>query len=293
MRTQSGRHLDDSELAEIAARAEAGFELATWQPRRGRPKLDPLALAESPRITVRVPESVHKRIEAKATTEGRSVSEITRQALTAFALSGKKQWSYGAARRSDAASDPSRRPAWLRLLEANDALLAPVKSTGDAPMAWTGIVFLKAWRGGDSNRLSWAETYGKRNSVVADKNGQLSLAEIEVVKRLVDHGWEARWLDGFGRAPTQFREYTATLDELPNRVREALTEIDRQAHEFDIERSSAGRPDIVAWHDHKIAFLEVKGPNDRLQPAQVAWARAAVASEGISYGVVRWSTGPA
>lgn len=82
VRTKSGRVLSEAELGRLAAQAEGGFDLATWKPRPGRPSLGPTAGGEhSPRIEARIPESLHRRVMARAAEEGRSVSEVLRQLL--------------------------------------------------------------------------------------------------------------------------------------------------------------------------------------------------------------------
>jgi predicted DNA binding CopG/RHH family protein len=83
--TRSGRRLSEAQLDELAARAEAGFDLNNWQPRRGRPRLDATSIEHAPRIAVRVPESLHRKVTARANAEGRSVSEVVRELLARYA----------------------------------------------------------------------------------------------------------------------------------------------------------------------------------------------------------------
>ena len=83
VRAKSGKLLTGEELDGLADRAERGLDLSSWQPRRGRPSLGGTA-EPSPRIAVRVPRALHRRVAARAAREGRSVSEVVRDLLGAY-----------------------------------------------------------------------------------------------------------------------------------------------------------------------------------------------------------------
>ena len=83
--TKSGRVLSEADIDTLAKRAEEGFDLSTWQPRRGRPSLDQTAGGHSPRIEARVPEALHRRVSARAEREGRTVSSVVRALLEDYA----------------------------------------------------------------------------------------------------------------------------------------------------------------------------------------------------------------
>jgi hypothetical protein len=86
--TKGGRSLDATDLERIADEFEAGFDLSTWERRPrpvGRPRLEPQATEDSPRIAVRVPASLRTRVQRRATQEGRSVSEVVRGLLEEYA----------------------------------------------------------------------------------------------------------------------------------------------------------------------------------------------------------------
>jgi len=85
VRTKSGRVLDAADIEALADKAERGVDLAHWQPRRGRPSLSPTTLGHSPRVGARVPEDLYRRAMDRASTEGKSISEVVRDALTAYA----------------------------------------------------------------------------------------------------------------------------------------------------------------------------------------------------------------
>ena len=82
--TRSGRRLTEADIDRIVERAEAGFDLTGWQPRRGRPPLEAEATAHAPRVAVRVPEALHRRVLARAQSEGRTVSEVVRELLARY-----------------------------------------------------------------------------------------------------------------------------------------------------------------------------------------------------------------
>jgi predicted HicB family RNase H-like nuclease len=85
VRTKHGRTLSAADVDELARKAEQGFDLSTWRPRRGRPSLDARSGSHSPRVSVRVPEALHRRATARAAEEGRSVSDVVRDLLEGYA----------------------------------------------------------------------------------------------------------------------------------------------------------------------------------------------------------------
>lgn len=89
LRTKSGRVVSDSDLDALTARAEEGFDLSKWTPKRGRPSLDSTDSEPSPRIAVRVPRTLHRRVSARAAKEGRTVSEVVRDLLAGYATKSR------------------------------------------------------------------------------------------------------------------------------------------------------------------------------------------------------------
>jgi hypothetical protein len=85
VKTKSGRVLSDADLDGLATRAAAGFDLSSWRPRPGRPSLGTTEGEHSPRIAVRVPEALRDRARARATAEGRNLSEVVRSLLEDYA----------------------------------------------------------------------------------------------------------------------------------------------------------------------------------------------------------------
>jgi predicted DNA binding CopG/RHH family protein len=84
--TKSGRALTAADIERLADHIEReDFDLSTWVPRPGRPRLDPAAISHAPRIAVRVPESLRLRVASRAAAEGRTVSQVVRVLLEQYA----------------------------------------------------------------------------------------------------------------------------------------------------------------------------------------------------------------
>ena len=79
--TKSGHTLTEADVERLADEAERGYDLSTWVHRRARPPLEPGLDEPSPRIAVRMPASLHRRVTSQAAAEGRSVSEVVRGLL--------------------------------------------------------------------------------------------------------------------------------------------------------------------------------------------------------------------
>src|SRR6266700_1704193 len=82
--TKSGHRLTEADVERLADEAERGFDLSKWVHRRGRPPLEEGRDEPSPRIAVRVPGSLHRRVTSQAAAEGRSVSEVVRDLLERY-----------------------------------------------------------------------------------------------------------------------------------------------------------------------------------------------------------------
>lgn len=130
---------------------------------------------------------------------------------------------------------------------------------------------------------AWSETYGK--PLIVGDDGQRSVAEIEIVRRLRHAGWEAAWIDTFGGAPSWMRPWTDRGIGLPTPVASTVSRL-RAAS------APEGRPwDVIAWRDDRTLFLEAKRRHrDRLRPGQIAWLDAAMRQRlgDVSFGIVEW-----
>lgn len=85
VRTRGGRAVTDDDLDRMATEAEAGFDLSTWTPRRGRPSLgDGPSGVHAPRLATRVPQRLHDDVVRYAAEDGVSVSEVMRDLLEGY-----------------------------------------------------------------------------------------------------------------------------------------------------------------------------------------------------------------
>ena len=81
VKTKSGKPLSKERVDELAKEAERGYDLSKARRERvprGRPSLDK---GVSPRISYRVAGRLYAQAKKKAESEGRTVSEVAREAL--------------------------------------------------------------------------------------------------------------------------------------------------------------------------------------------------------------------
>ena len=84
VKSKSGEQLAKKDVETLAKEAEKGYDLSKAEPervRRGRPSLDE---GVSPRISYRVARSLYVRAKKTAEKEGRTVSEVAREALERY-----------------------------------------------------------------------------------------------------------------------------------------------------------------------------------------------------------------
>jgi len=86
LRTKGGDVLADQDIDGLAAEAEAGYELAQARPQRvGRPSLE---AGVSPRVSFRTSRTLYDAARERAAKEGRSVSELAREAVERYVAAG-------------------------------------------------------------------------------------------------------------------------------------------------------------------------------------------------------------
>lgn len=83
--TKSSHRLSEADIERLADEAERGFDLSKWRHARGRRPLETGATEHSPRIAVRVPPTLHRKATARATAEGRTLSDVIRELLWGYA----------------------------------------------------------------------------------------------------------------------------------------------------------------------------------------------------------------
>lgn len=84
VKTKRGRRLTRAETDRLADEAERGYDLSQASPERVGPGRPSLAEGESPRINYRVPPTLLAAAERRAKEEGRSLSDLARDALRRY-----------------------------------------------------------------------------------------------------------------------------------------------------------------------------------------------------------------
>lgn len=83
LRTTSGAEIDSATADTLAAEAERGYDLSKAKRRRvGRPSLG--ARGTSPRVSFRATPELYRAAKRRAREEGRSVSELAREAVARY-----------------------------------------------------------------------------------------------------------------------------------------------------------------------------------------------------------------
>jgi hypothetical protein len=87
LKTTTGTKLSKAAVDKLASEAEAGYDLSKAKRQRIGPGRPSLAEGESPRISYRVAPALFDRAKKKAKAEGRTVSEVAREALQKYVAS--------------------------------------------------------------------------------------------------------------------------------------------------------------------------------------------------------------
>ncbi len=155
------------------------------------------------------------------------------------------------------------------------------RTVGDGVVIRVVPLAFELWQGPP---LTMAEDCNKRGGRVVGDQGELSCAEVEIVKRLRAAGWGAAWVQSFKCGRQTWGSYIADLADLPERVRS----VQRFAGE------AGGHPDVLAWSGDRVIAIESKGPSDALKHSQIEWfarsLEAGIRPDDI--GVVEWRAKP-
>ena len=87
LKTKKGTKLSKPVAEKLASEAEAEYDLSKAKRQRAGPGRPSLAEGESPRISYRVAPALFDRAKKKARAEGRTVSEVAREALQRYLAS--------------------------------------------------------------------------------------------------------------------------------------------------------------------------------------------------------------
>jgi hypothetical protein len=158
----------------------------------------------------------------------------------------------------------SQPPSWLQALRpVADCRLEPIQPHSRV-VVWHVPLEFSRWTPSHGEREPTPAERYRKTPIVGD-DGQWTVAEIALVRRLRDAGWRARWFDNFERAPQDWNRWIVE-PELPVSLRK-------------IAKKKRGRPDVVAWRGDSLSdvvFVEYKGPRDKVHDHQKMWFRNAL-----------------
>jgi len=87
LKSKKGTKLSKVAVDKLASEAQTGYDLSTAKRQRVKPGRPSLGEGESPRISYRVAPALFERAKKKAKSEGRTVSEVAREALQKYVAS--------------------------------------------------------------------------------------------------------------------------------------------------------------------------------------------------------------
>jgi len=136
------------------------------------------------------------------------------------------------------------------------------------------------------------ETFGGKPLVCFDDKPMF--AELAIMNHFVREGWEARWVETYGKAiPIYLAEWKD--DKYRNQIHSPFPEKDIDALLADIAEqnanSYAGCWDVVAYKEGKVLLAESKRTRkDRIRMTQVNWLAAALRCglQPENFLVVQW-----
>lgn len=170
-------------------------------------------------------------------------------------------------------------PTWLAALGADGVALEPFAS--DGAEVWTAALTFVVWPG---RPLGMREDCNKRNGRVVGSTGELSCAEVEIVKRLRAAHWEGGWRNTFGGCGrARWGDFMIGADDLPARAADLVTGVRARLGR------SGGVPDVIAWRRREVVFVESKSPSDNTGK-QREWVAAAL-ELGLArdaFALVKW-----
>lgn len=177
---------------------------------------------------------------------------------------------------------PDDIPDWVARLGAAPSNTTPAEwSRWRAEVTTYSVTFDAMFpkRSAQERRDNWSEDYGKvilRSRAAGDR----SVPEIEVVEGSRASGWDAVWLDTFGKTPGWMKPWTR--GRIPPNVADALKLV-RAA-------SPEARPwDVLAWRGAEVRFVECKGVTEGFTRGEQAfiWGAPRVGLTLEGFAVVR------
>jgi hypothetical protein len=132
--------------------------------------------------------------------------------------------------------------------------------------------------------LGMGEDCNKRGGRVVGDAGEMSCAEVEIVKRLRRAEWDAWWVQAFPCGRARWTSFIGDVTRLTAAIRDVQL----------VAGAGRGHPDVIASRQRRVIAIECKSRGDRLRPGQIEWFTRALAA-GIrpgDVGVVEWTPTP-
>lgn len=137
-------------------------------------------------------------------------------------------------------------------------------------------------------------TFGGK--ALVDVNGKASFAELAIVDCLRKEGWNARWIETFGRPPMEPIMLTEWNDvSYREQIHVPITDVDIYETLAAIAKLNgnkfSGCWDVVAWKNRHILFFEAKRKKrDSIRFSQINWLKASLLY-GLNcnnYIIIQW-----
>ena len=115
--------------------------------------------------------------------------------------------------------------------------------------------------------------FGKEGSCLRDRQGRMSCAEIEIVRRL-KQPWRAGWISPYsGDPPTRWAQWTWSKAQAVSVIPDAYS---RFRDWLEAQPRSDGMPDVIATNGADLVLLECKRQpimtsRDTARPSQTGW----------------------
>ncbi len=202
------------------------------------------------------------------------------------------------------ASEIVRLP-WVQALRPQGEPYLSRLSAHSEFVAWHIDIPLETWPIPSDMAVRWAEnrfnnneTWRKRPLVRgADSGCPYSCGEVEIAARLRKAGFQSRWVSEWGsyeHVPC-WQSYCVKRRELEDTEPELWAadhslRVKAQSRQ-DVLGKTGGHPDVAAWHSQKdIVYVEYKGPGDKVNKKQDAWAQEIIAQnpERFCYLAAYW-----
>ncbi len=178
---------------------------------------------------------------------------------------------------------------WIRAIRP---LTAPVRGIFGGVEVWTASTTFAPFTG---ERLdNHAYDCAKKGNLVAGPDGQLSCAEIAMVRRFLASDWNAGWVATCGQRNDDWRSLMLVPVAPANPTMPVPPLLPPRLASILVRHGESGYPDIIAWQSpRRPRLVEMKGPGDR-GTAQAAWLRLAFAAGTIApedFLLVTWAFG--